>query len=187
MGARRAPTPLDPIAADVENHRLTGQSVFISWCRHCVPGRGREAAHSSIERPEGSLPFFSFDYCYLSSKHQAPEGEHVPPGPLESPALVMFDSKGKGIHARLMPANGVDFEGPERTLKLWAGDLDRFGYKRIAFGSDTEVFITSLLRELRNHWSGEVFLEKAATSRSCGAAAQGPCAHPEGRPRAQPW
>ena len=65
----------------------------------------------------------------------------------ESPVLVMFDSKGKGIHARLMPAKGVDFEGLEHTLKLWAGDLDRLGYKRVTFRSDTEVSILAFLRE----------------------------------------
>ena len=151
--ARRAPTPSDPTSAEVENHQLTGHAVFRSWCRHCVRGRGREAAHSSTARPEGSLPILSWDYCYLSSKRQSPsisksseatvtesqivrdcEGEtpsdSVDSGPLESPVLVMFDSKGKGIHARLMPAKGVDFEGLDCSLKLWAGDLDRLGYKR---------------------------------------------------------
>ena len=48
--ARRAPTPLDPTPTEIENHKLTGHAVFRSWCRHCVRGRGREAAHSSTER-----------------------------------------------------------------------------------------------------------------------------------------
>ena len=176
--ARRAPTPLDPTAAEVENHKLTGHAVFRSWCRHCVRGRGREAAHSSTARPEGSLPILSWDYCYLSSKRQVLDDAHADgheASPLESPALVMFDSKGKGIHARLMPAKGVDFEGLDRTLKLWAGDLDRLGYKRVAFRSDTEISIVSFLRELKNHWSGEVVPEKASTGdpQSNGAAEVG--------------
>ena len=116
------------------------------------------------------MPILSWVYCYISSKRQVPEevcadgrdAQRVaavsakPYSTLESPALVMFDSKGKGIHARLMPAKGVDFEGLDRTLKLWAGDLDRLGYKRVAFRSDTEISIVSFLRELKNHWSGEV-------------------------------
>ena len=114
--ARRAPTPSDPTSAEVENHRLTGHAVFRSWCRHCVRGRGREAAHSSTERPEGSLPILSWDYCYLSSKRQSSsfskpsetamtesqvlrdseDGKQlvsIYSGPLESPLHVMFDSK----------------------------------------------------------------------------------------------
>ena len=47
--ARRAPTPSDPTTAEVENHKLEGHAVFRSWCRHCVRGRCREAAHSSVE------------------------------------------------------------------------------------------------------------------------------------------
>jgi hypothetical protein len=195
--ARRAPTPLDPTTAEVENHKLTGHAVFRSWCRHCVRGRGREAAHSSIERPASSLPILSWDYCFLSSKRpsralvsseaacaEAPAREHdgegshsntTSSGVLESPVLVMYDSKGKGIHARLMPAKGVDFEGFDRSLKLWAGDLDRLGYKRVTFRSDTEISIVSFLRELRNYWQGEVVPEKAATGdpQSNGAAEVG--------------
>ena len=70
------------------------------------------------------MPILSWDYCYLSSKRQVSEGEQIPSGPLESRALVMLDSKGKGIHAGFMPAKGVDFEGLERTFKLWASYLD---------------------------------------------------------------
>ena len=190
--ARRAPTPLDPTTAEVENHKLTGHAVFRSWCRHCVRGRGREAPHSSIERPASSLPILSWDYCFLSSKRasqtQASSGAASAPAPapddsgdgrqpdaLESPVLVMYDSKGKGIHARLMPAKGIDFEGFDRSLKLWAGDLDRLGYKRVTFRSDTEISIVSFLRELRNYWQGEVVPEKAATGdpQSNGAAEVG--------------
>ena len=47
--ARRPPTPLDPTAVEVENHKLTGHAVFRSWCRHCVRGRGREAAHTQMQ------------------------------------------------------------------------------------------------------------------------------------------
>ena len=184
--ARRAPTPEDPTASEVEAHQLAGHAVFRSWCRHCVRGRGREAAHSSTSRPEGALPILSWDYCYLHSKKQvggqaaspgaeestAAEdgpGAHSAPGAAsgsgtisESPVLVMWDSKGKGLHARLVPAKGVDYEGFERVLKLWGADLDRLGYKRVVFRNDTEASIVAFLRELRKHWTGEVVPEKAA-------------------------
>ena len=183
--ARCAPTPLDPTAAEIESHRLTGHAVFRSWCRHCVRGRGREAAHASTNRPEGSLPILSWDYCYLSSKRQqsaaagaadeATIGTDDSNTSSESPVLVMFDGRSKGIHARLMPAKGVDFEGLERTVKLWTNDLDRLGYKRVAFRSDTENSILSFLREVRNGWSGEVVPEKSAVGdpQSNGAAEVG--------------
>ena len=59
---RRAPTPEDPSQSEIEHHKLTGHPVFRSWCRHCVRGRGRDAAHSSTEKAETSLPVLSWDY-----------------------------------------------------------------------------------------------------------------------------
>ena len=44
---RKAPSPSDPTADEVEAHKLSGHASFRSWCRHCVRGRGIEAAHSS--------------------------------------------------------------------------------------------------------------------------------------------
>ena len=115
--ARRAPTPEEPTVSEREAHALAGHAVFRSWCRHCVRGRGREAAHSSSSRPETGIPVISWDYCYLTSRKDASGKATLPSeptefAPTESPVLVMWDSKSKGPFARIVPGKGVDFEGP---------------------------------------------------------------------------
>ena len=94
----------EPTVFEREAHASAGHAVFISWCRHCVRGRGREAAHSSRSRPETAIPVFSWDYCHFSSKKGA-SGEGTPSSTpaeatsTESPVLVNWDSKSKGPSA----------------------------------------------------------------------------------------
>ena len=56
----------------------------------------------------------------------------------KSPILVMWDSRTKAVFAHLIPPKGIDYDGIEAFLKLYAADLDRLGYKRVAFRSDNE-------------------------------------------------
>jgi len=64
---RKAPSPEDPTPEEVESHQLSGHACFRSWCRHCVRGRGSEAAHSSSQPPSSALPVISWDYYFLST------------------------------------------------------------------------------------------------------------------------
>lgn len=89
----------------------------------------------------------SWDYCFLSSKQKADDPEAEKDG--QSPVLVMWDSKGKGLHAHILPHKGVDYPDLEKVVKLVVGNLDRLGYKRVAFRSDNESASTSFLRVLR--------------------------------------
>ena len=167
---RRAPSPDDPTEAEVEAHKLSGHVCFRSWCRHCVRGRGSEAAHASTKPLPSALPVLSWDYCYLSSREEARAAADG-----ESPVLVMWDSKGKGLGAHIIPAKGVDFEGIDKVLRMVTADLDRLGYKRVAFRSDQEPAITAFLREVKRCWHGEVVPELAATGdpQTNGAAENG--------------
>ena len=63
----------------------------------------------------------------------------------------MWDSRTKALFAHLIPAKGTDFENLDAVLKLYAADLDRLGYKRVAFRSDNEPAIALFLRELRRY------------------------------------
>ena len=87
----------------------------------------------------------------------------------------MWDSRSKGLFARLVPSKGIDFEGLDTVLKLFAADLDRLGYKRVAFLSDNEFAIVAFLKELKRYWPGEVIPEAASTGdpQSNGAAERG--------------
>ena len=81
----------------------------------------------------------------------------------------------QGLFAHLVPARGTDFDGLDTVLKLCAADLDRLGYKRVAFRSDNEFAIVAFLNELKCHWQGEVIPEAAWTGdpQSNGAAERG--------------
>ena len=123
----------------------------------------------------------SWDYCYLSTREDAEAaGEAVvavegPEFSAASPVLAMWDNKGKGLHAHIVHAKGVDYEGLDKVVKMLSGDLDRLGWKRVVFRSDHEAAISALLRELGRSWHGEVVPEEAATRdpQSNGAAENG--------------
>ena len=173
---RRAISPLDPTAAEVEEHKLSCHARFRSWCRHCVRGRGTEGAHSRTSPPPSALPVLSWDYCYLSSaRRDAPNAPARGSDESESPVLVMWDSRSKGLYAHIVPAKGVEYEGLEAVLKVVAADLDRLGHKRVVFRNDTEPAIVAFLRELQRYWHGEVVPEAASTGdpQSNGAAEVG--------------
>ena len=70
---RKAVTPEDPTEEERESHQLTGHACFRSWCRHCVRGRGTEAAHRSSVSSSNALPVISWDYYYLSALGGEPE------------------------------------------------------------------------------------------------------------------
>jgi hypothetical protein len=53
-------SPEKPSAREVEEHELTNLP-YRSWCRHCVIGRGKEAAHWITEREEGEVPELHMD------------------------------------------------------------------------------------------------------------------------------
>jgi len=152
---RRAVSPEDPTDAEVEAHKLSGHACFRSWCRHCVRGRGTEAPHSRVKPPESAVPVISWDYCYLSSSKDNPD----PASGSESPVLVMWDSRSKGLFAHLVPSKGTDYEELDAVLKMFAADLDRLGYKRVAFRSDNESAIVAFLKELKRYWPREVIPE----------------------------
>ena len=168
---RKAVSPEDPKKEEVESHALSGHVCFRSWCRHCVRGRSQEAAHSSSQPSPTTLPVISWDYYFLSTSGIDADdvtGRVIPPSdsdPLqisaESPGLVMWDSKTKGLYSHLLPAKGVDYAELEKVLRLVSEDLVRLGHKRVVFRSDGEPALLAFLRELRKYWEGEVIPEQS--------------------------
>ena len=79
------------------------------------------------------------------------------------------------MFAHVVPAKGTDFDGLDTVLKLCAADLDRLGYKLVAFRSDNEFARVVFLNELKRHWQGEVIPEASLTGdpQSNGAAERG--------------
>ena len=71
----------------------------------------------------------------------------------------MRGSRSKGLFAHLAPAKGTAFDGLETVLKLYAANLGRLGYKRVAFRCHNKFAIVAFLNELKRHWQGEVIPE----------------------------
>ena len=65
MRAPTAPTP-----AQIEIHNASMHLPYRNWCPICVWGRGKEKAHVK-QFSESSMPFFSSDYCFLTSHDQS--------------------------------------------------------------------------------------------------------------------
>ena len=66
----------------------------------------------------------------------------------------MWDSRTKGLYAHIVPAKGTDYDGLDAVVKLIAADLDKLGYKRVAFRNDNEPAIVAFLSEVKKHWQG---------------------------------
>ena len=56
-------SPVKPSREEVETHNLT-HLPYRNWCRHCVRGRGKEAAHAAGKGEIGDHPEFHFDWCF---------------------------------------------------------------------------------------------------------------------------
>lgn len=175
---RRAVSPLDPSESEVEDHRLTGHAVFRSWCPHCVRGRGRDDPHA--EGPlEDAIPVISWDYCYLASRGpaggDAAADDEAAEQAGQSPVLVRWDRKSRGLAGYVLPSKGVDFEAADLVVNYLVKDVEALGYKRVCFRSDNEPALLALLRAVRQRLTCEVVLESASEGdpRSNGAAEMG--------------
>ena len=56
-------SPIKPSREEVETHNLT-HLPYRNWCRHCVRGRGKAAAHKVGAGELGDYPEFHFDWCF---------------------------------------------------------------------------------------------------------------------------
>ena len=59
--------PKDPSEQERREHEMS-HLPFRSWCRHCVRGRGKEAAHKKQSDHEGSLPEVHFDFAFMGDE-----------------------------------------------------------------------------------------------------------------------
>ena len=125
-----AKSPLEPTAAEIEEHEILGHVQFRSWCRHCVAARGVGQQHrSQDEEPEGTLPTISSDYAYLSQ-----ESEDV------MPMVVIRDRRTKSYAATMVQAKG----GDPYAVKFFANFIQHLGYKKFINKSDNERSLLSL-------------------------------------------
>ena len=70
IAPRVPPVPAKPTQAEQDEHYATGHAAYLSWCEHCVKGRGRVSPHAIVS--DGELPEVGVDNAYLG-----PEGSQV--------------------------------------------------------------------------------------------------------------
>ena len=130
---RRRNSPSDPTFREIEDHVLTGQATFLSWCAACVQGRGRAERHQGDGRKEledgSKIPVVSWNHCFFGSRN---------------PIGVT-----KSIYAHLIPAKGVDFPSCEKVVKMIGKDLDNLGCNRVVFRCDNVPSILAFLRQVK--------------------------------------
>ena len=61
--------PKEPSAEERTEHDMS-HLPFRNWCRHCVRGRGKEAAHKRQEGP-GEIPEVHFDFAFMGDENGA--------------------------------------------------------------------------------------------------------------------
>ena len=61
--------PREPTAEERNEHEMT-HLPYRSWCRHCVRGRGKEAAHRKQGRSEGELHELHFDFAFMGEEEE---------------------------------------------------------------------------------------------------------------------
>ena len=165
--------PGEPTRDELDQHNLT-HAAYRSWCPHCVRGRGRNAAHSSVQRDADAVPVVTFDYCFLGSGRGASSEASAQASGL-TPVLVMHDDHSRGVYAHAVPHKGTDHPGSDLAVRSVCADIDSLGYKRVVFKDDGEAALVSFLDAVKRSWDGEVVPEHSATgeTQSHGGAERG--------------
>ena len=144
------PTPGRPSQSEIDDHNVT-HVPYRSWCSHCVEGRGREMAHTSVDRGDRSVATVAFDYLfmvqfgvYIREEWQVLEtDEETRTGALK--ILVVRDLRSRALSAHGVPFKGVDEKG--FSVQCLVDDIAWLGYTRILLRSDNEPAIVALLKE----------------------------------------
>ena len=96
--ARFIKGPMQPSAAEVEEHEATGRVVYRSWCPICQAARSTGQPHlRAPDEEETAVPQIIWDYGFMGEA----DGESMP-------ILVIKDRKTKRVSATFVQAKGQD-------------------------------------------------------------------------------
>ena len=127
--------PTLPTKAEIAEHYPLHLN-YRSWCRHCVAGKARSAAHKAKDDDEEQLGVtMHTDYAFMGGEHNEEE-EGM------QPSLIMYDDNKDSFWAA-----GVDKKGASEAMVSFAvGVFDQSGYigEKVSFKSDQEKSIVAL-------------------------------------------
>ena len=100
-----------PSEEEVDHHNVT-HIPYISWCKHCIMGKGRTRDHKRLNNRKRGMPTVSLDYGFMSSARNeddedleaATKEEQGQEG--EMPILVGHDSQTGNRFAHIVPRRG---------------------------------------------------------------------------------
>ena len=98
LAVKCKPIPTDPSPQERREHELMGHVQFRSWCRHCVRGRGKSAAHYQQDAEQThAVPHVSFDYVFLGQDNEK-----------TLPILLIRDHAYRATFSHAVPCKGVE-------------------------------------------------------------------------------
>ena len=122
--------PMQPSAADIEEHEATGHVQYRSWRPICCAARSTGQPHLKAPEEDGTaVPKILWDYGFVG----ADDGKSMP-------ILVCKDARTKNIASGFVQAKGSD----PYAVKFGQSFLESLGYKTIANKSDGEHSIVAL-------------------------------------------
>ena len=161
-GAKGLPAPQRVSAKEREEHNLT-HTPYRAWCKYCVQGRGKKAAHRrkgcDDDDEEIREPRVSMDYFFM---HEEDKGEE------DSPLIVMVDDLGEK-YARVVERKGV--EDMDWLIKDMSAELMSWGYpggenNKLILKADGEPSITAVRNALGRLHGGTIIPEAPARGES---------------------
>ena len=132
----RVMDPKKPKHDEVEEHKLT-HLPFRSWCRHCVHGRGVEAAHRKLDREESQVNEVHCDFMFLGPRDEP--GETIP-------CFVMREVSTRMTLSAPVPSKSTGTFVASRTMAF----LEEIGCKHmdLVVKSDQEPAIQAIVDEV---------------------------------------
>ncbi|CAK0857324.1 unnamed protein product [Prorocentrum cordatum] len=119
-----------PTKEEIEQHNI-GHIPYRSWCRHCVMGRGRSAAHRMLEAEKSHvIPTVGHDYGFL--------------GRDDNPVMPMLVGKSfrtLWLGAAIVPCKG---DASECSVGVMSGQITQMGHSNFIHKTDQESALKAL-------------------------------------------
>ena len=125
-----AKAPECPTAEEIARHEVS-HIPYRAWCRSCVLGRGRSAAHKKmIAEKKHALPTIMHDYGFIGKDDQQ-----------AMPMLVSKSSRTLWIDAEIVPSKGDE---NEYSIEVMKSAIKRMGHSKFVHKSDQERALKNL-------------------------------------------
>ena len=154
--APHAPTP-----EQIEKHNASMHLPYRSWCPICVWGRGKEKAHVKQDGPHSDMPFFSCDYCFLTSKDSPADN----PNSNEKLTVLSLKSISQQVMT-VVPQKGVDPTG--LAVQYYLQCIGELGYANvpICVKNDQEPAIKCVTDAMINARAAQTIKEESPVGSS---------------------